>query len=138
MKKFGLLLLCLMFVVGANAQLTKGLVVNKAYVDSQSDTTATVSNMGLYNHVDLVFHSTDSAVVKINIDIRDAGVTAWTLKDSVTITSAANAGVYYDWQLKGPVVDKVTGITKQIRIRNTWSTNNGVTSPKFWETLYYR
>lgn len=133
-----MLIACLMFAMNVQAQLTKAVVTNKAYIDSQVDTTLTVSNMGVYDNVSLVFHSTDSAVVKIYIDIRPFGLTTWTLKDSVTITNAVNAGTYYDWQICGSTVDKVAGVTYQIRFRPNWSTNNGVTAAKYWLTLNYR
>lgn len=112
------------------------LATSKAYANSQIDTSATYA-IGGASHLAYNVYYADSAVTKTYLDYRIVGATAWTLKDSNSVTQTA-AG-YAEWVLRDGVTDKVPGLKIQIRFRKTFNaSNNGVTSATYTDELNWK
>jgi len=114
----------------------QALATTKAYANSQIDTSGTYNVGGATKLAYNVYYA-DSAVTKTYLDYRIIGATAWTLKDSNSVTQTA-AG-YAEWVLRDGITDKVPGLKIQIRFRKTFNaSNNGVTSATYSDELDWK
>jgi hypothetical protein len=112
------------------------IVSSKAYVNSQADTSSAFTIGGASKLAYNVYYA-DSAVTKTYLDYRIVGNTAWTLKDSNSVTQTAAGRA--EWVIRDGITDKVPGLKIQIRFRKTFSaSNNGVTSATYSDELDWK
>ncbi len=145
-----LLALALLFTVSASQAQTiaspsiakayiQPVYTAKAYANSQIDTSA-VFSIGGCSLVSLLTISYDSTAYITNVDYRPSSSAAWvaTAADTVTVT-AGGATTYHSWVLRNNTVEKVPGVSGQIRFRKVFSaSNNGVTSATYTDQLHWK
>ena len=139
MKQFLLIaiLTLLVFAVGAAQPATT--IYNAGYANSQVDTTVVaINNIGSWNKITLLIDAPDSMNVKTYLDTKTDALTAWTLKDSITVNSLTVP--HNEWILRSMTVDITGGFQKlDIRFRRVYagSGNTLVSTQKSTNTLIY-
>ncbi len=142
-----LLALALLFTVSASYAQTlvnpaegKAFYYNvysgKAYANSQIDTSA-VFSVGGVSRLSLRTTYLDSASYITNIDYRASSSAAWVAIVADTVVATA-AGVD-EYVIRDNTVEKVPGVSGQIRIRKVWAASaNGVTTATYSDQLFWK
>jgi hypothetical protein len=115
------------------------VATGKTYVANQIDTSAVIDISGV-SRLSLRTTSNDSTAYITNVDYRISPSSAWvaTVADTVAVT-AGGAVTYRSWVLRDNTVEKIAGVSGQIRIRKVFSASNiGVTTPTYTDQLFWR
>ena len=129
---------------GGTAYSTYTLATAKPYANAQTDTLpspigAIAVKLGTLSMASLEVSYADSVNLKVYVDTRSKGASNWSVKDSVTITSAANGGGVTEWALRGTAVDRIAGVTNDTRFRFAFQgSENGTSSATYTPRLRYR
>lgn len=143
MKNILLVIVALVLIVGiGSAQSSYVVKSSTANYNSRIDTVTITSvggfSVGAFTRMSLVTY-TDSASIKIYVDYRVKGNSAWTLKDSVSVS--ATSATYSSWVLRDNATEVVSGVWVDYRFRFAFQASGNpaqASTKKYSANLYYR
>lgn len=109
---------------------------NNTYVNSQADTARLTLYSSSANQITAAWTS-DTVSVKIYVDTRVRGSSAWTVKDSVSYSG--NGPQFNEWVLRDQVTNRIPGIYIETRLRYVFAgSGNATGTKKYTSTLKYK